>query len=123
MITTAFLLHPTYRIGTLVLNLMKVTDGTLRISHSPNQPDEGATQSYHKVTPLSGNSEFTAIVQLVSGHEMKFRDTGLGFMECGSSDSDEDAEHQMFEEYSDSSSTSSESESTSETHRTSKPFK
>lgn len=80
-----------------------------------SEPDERATQSYHNITSPAGYSESTAVDPTVSDLEGNLRDTGLGFLEYGSSDSDEDAEHQMFEEYSDSSDTSSESEC-SETH-------
>lgn len=80
------------------------------------EPDELATQFHHTITSPAEYSESAAVDPAVSDHERNLRDTGLGFMEYGSSDSDEDAEHQMFEEYSDSSDTSSESESASETH-------
>lgn len=81
-----------------------------------NEPEEGATQSYHNITSPAGYSESAAADPAVSDLERNLRDTGLGFMEYGSSDSDEDAEHQMFAEYSDSSDTSSESECAFETH-------
>lgn len=81
-----------------------------------NEPDERASQPYHNITSPAGYSESAAVDPAVSDHERNLRDTGLGFMEYGSSDSDEDAEHQMFEEYSDPSDTSSESESAFETH-------
>lgn len=80
-----------------------------------NEPDERSTQSYHNITSPAGYSESGAANPAVSDLERNLRDTGLGFMEYGSSDSDQDAEHQMFQERSDSSDTSSESEC-SETH-------
>lgn len=80
------------------------------------EPGERGIQFYHNTTSPDGNSESAAVDPAVSDHERNLRDTGLGFMEYGSSDSDEDAEHQLFEEYSDPSDTSSESESASDTH-------
>lgn len=82
-----------------------------------NEPDESTTQSYRQ-SP-AGHSEPAAGDPAGSRYERNLRDTGLGFMEYGSSDSDENAECQMFEEYSDPSDTTSESESASATQRAS----
>lgn len=80
-----------------------------------SQPEERASQSYYNITSPASCSESVAADPTVSGHERKFRDTGLGFMEYASSDSDSDVQYQIFEEYSDASDTSSESESASGT--------
>lgn len=80
-----------------------------------SQPEEDASQSYYNIKSPAGCPESEAADPTVSGHERNFHDTGLGFMEYASSDSDSEIEHQMFEEYSDASDTSSESESASAT--------
>lgn len=81
-----------------------------------SHPDEFTSQFQYNITSQAGYSESVAADPPVSGHERALRDTGLGFMEYASSDSGEDVEHRMFEEYSDTSDTSSESESASATH-------
>lgn len=77
-----------------------------------NETTESVTQP-HNITSPTIHSDPTAIGSETSGLEKNLYDTGLGFMEYGSSDSEEDAEPQMFEEYSDSSDTSSENGSAS----------
>lgn len=74
---------------------------------------EDMTKLHKNITSPVGSSGFAADGTEASDIETNLHDTGLGFMECGSSDSGEDVEHQMFEEYSDKSDTSSESESSS----------
>ncbi|KAI3398326.1 hypothetical protein diail_9549 [Diaporthe ilicicola] len=77
-----------------------------------NETVKSVTQP-HTITSPASRSDPTIFCSENSGHERNLHDTGLGFMEYGSSDSEEDTEYQMFEEYSDSSENSSESESES----------
>ncbi|KAL1853276.1 hypothetical protein Daus18300_011844 [Diaporthe australafricana] len=84
-----------------------------------NETAESIPQPHNIASPTI-QSDLTAIGPETSGRERNLHDTGLGFMEYGSSDSEEDAEPQMFEEYSDSSDTSSENESASTANTPSK---